>query len=202
MNNQFRKIVIQEWCSRYFRWSTLYELGNSRLLRFSYVWLVVVPMAAKFLVNVEKILTFTVYGQTVEINARLPFSWKVFYFSSAFFAVAGLIYSFRCMGLAKYFRTFTEYESEGRGILPLLLAARVHGDKISENSVRRFITLAQSGEPVDRELTAEAFWAIRGHQDTLRPKSLAVCAIFYFAGFSLLAWVIAQNFLFVVRVTL
>jgi hypothetical protein len=196
-----RRLQIESAIEKYFRWSTLYDMGNSRLLRTSYVWLIVVPIAAKLLVGVNELLTFSVYGQEFQIEPGLPFSWKAFYFSSVSFSVAGLIYSFRCEGLAKHFRTFADYENEGRGVRQLMIPARIHGDQAGGDAVDIFIDAAQTGEPVCREVQADAFWALRYVQDKLRPWSLGTCSLFYLIGFGLLAMVLLQNFWYVLRAT-
>ena len=97
-------------------WEGLNRLGKSRLLQSSYVWLLIVPMAAKGLSTINDPIVFTGIGEGLRISVTLPFSWKLFYFSAVAISVAGLIYTCACPELIRNFTTFREFQSEGRGL--------------------------------------------------------------------------------------
>ena len=77
-------------------WDDLNRFGKSRILQSFYIWLFLVPMAAKALSVVDDPLVLTGISDGLRIQLTLPFSWQVFYVSAVFVAAANVVYSFRC----------------------------------------------------------------------------------------------------------
>src|SRR5262249_2600385 len=96
-------------------WSTLKEYGTGRWVRWSYFWLFFVPIAAKFLSDVQDIISFDLGNQHVELNMDLPFSWVLFYFGALAFALAYFIYFHACPALIRDFDEYSDYKAAGKG---------------------------------------------------------------------------------------
>ena len=207
------------------RWSDINRLGRSRTVRSAYIWLFLVPLAARALVGLSTELAIPLWGQTIRIALKLPFSWKVFYYSAAAFASATFIYSLRCPGIVARYDKFSDFAGEGRGgrqivreFLLLLFRPSVHAFE-QERRIDHFATTFRTSVPrnlqypegttsaIDRDLVFEielpdsrlsdAFWYVRDYADSLRPNARLACSILYTIGFILIGVVIVQNFAFV-----
>lgn len=93
------------------KWSELNRLGNSRLLRSSWIWLAVAPIAAKTLSGVDRIPVRFI-GPDFYLSAELPFSWHIFFYSSLAFGLASLIYTVFCPSIVRrYSKVSVLYDS-------------------------------------------------------------------------------------------
>lgn len=110
-------------------WADLRSFGNSRLIRTSYIWLFLVPAAAKVLDPLTEMpLSLAKLGIIEEpVVLHLPTAWAAFYFMSLAFAVAQTIYYFRCPQLVKQFTSYGEYEAahKGFGVLRTILVRMI-----------------------------------------------------------------------------
>lgn len=96
-------------------WSSLRKLGNSRLLRTSYFWMVFVPIAVKFLENANLPLKVNIWGTNIELALQLPFSWELFFYSSVITSFANICYILFCPSIIKNYDTFIDFREEGKG---------------------------------------------------------------------------------------
>ncbi len=97
-------------------WSSLNNIGSSRIVRSSFLWIVVVPIIARALQSIESPLLFQVFGQEIKLNFDLPFSWILFYFGALAFAAATGLYITRAPRIVREFRHYTDYRGTGRRI--------------------------------------------------------------------------------------
>jgi len=106
-------------------WSALRSLGNSRLLRSSYFWLIAVPIAAKFLGSLPSDVAIPVEGGgSIRLILELPFSWQLFYYGAVFTALGNLIYSWKCPKIVQDYRGFADYADEIGLHVPIQLMNR------------------------------------------------------------------------------
>lgn len=176
-----------------FGWGNLNKIGQSRALKTSYFWMLIVPVAAKSLARLPDEIELQIWGQMLEINIGLPFSWKMFYFSSVAFSVASLLYSWRCPPIVRKFNTFTEFVEEGRSPPFLRPYARYR------HRVEEVLAKYEKDGSVDRDELADAFWSARGQASIMNPKSMVACATLYALGFALISIVLVQNFIYVLK---
>ena len=103
----------------FIRWNVLFELGKSRLVRSSYIWLIATPFLAQMLSAMDDPIELAGIGKGVRISLTLPFSWKAFYFSATAFAISGLVYLFRCPLILRRANSYAEFKSKmyDRGML-------------------------------------------------------------------------------------
>jgi hypothetical protein len=66
------------------KWTSQISLANSKIIKSSYIWLLIVPLAARALSSIDKVINLTMFGATLEISTALPFSWQLL-FIAAFF---------------------------------------------------------------------------------------------------------------------
>lgn len=125
------------WMADRANWSMLGLVGNTRLLRTSFVWLILVPIAAKALGPVagtyewssdglnrvtEEFLQECPEPMGVRFAIRLPFSWITFYVMAVAFFLGELVYVAGCPRIVKAYRTYADYRSSHAGEQPLWTA--------------------------------------------------------------------------------
>jgi len=97
------------------RWSRLTEMGNSRVLRTSYIWFFAVPPLASLLSRIGPERQISLLGTVWTLSFNLPFSWKFFYFSAAAFTIATTLFNLRCPEIVRRYDSFAQFEAEGKG---------------------------------------------------------------------------------------
>lgn len=212
------------------RWSQLNRIGQSRVLRSSYVWLFAVPLAAKFLAFVERQIFIPLLDYTLDLGVGLPFSWKVFYFSAVSFAAASALYAVGCPRIVSQYDRFGQWTAEGRGsrqivreFLSELFRPKFiyyhrqeeqleHFARTFRTTLPRSISFPESTTShIDRravfeidlppEQLSEAFWYVRDFADNQRVLLRALATFFYAIGFLLIGVVAFQNLIFVWRMS-
>ncbi len=201
-------------------WSSLRGFGTNRIIKTSYFWLVVVPIAAKFLLQLKQPFIFTLLGKEHTLYLDLPFSWYAFYFSAVAFALGTAFFDLFCPRMIKKYSSFGEFFRESSGarellthywdlerqdrmnILPDLYqeAARATGVREPHpGDPTQFAILVQTMiRNVPREEMTDLFTTLREAQDYTRPRVRAAIAISYLIGGLLFLIVFAQNILSVI----
>lgn len=178
-----------------FTWGALGTLGKSRALNTSFLWLLIVPLAAKLIGALHDPALYNNGGLGVLARMELPFSWKLFYWSAALFAVGGVLYRLFCPRLIRDYSSYGEFRHDGRGAQYLLA--------YSESRTRNILT------PMDRAMIAgndpltlgEFFWKVHDHEQTARFLIVLLCFACYAIGGLLIGIVAFQNLFYVVEVT-
>ncbi len=96
-----------------FRWSNIKTLGNSKIVKSSYLWIVIVPILAKALGQLNEIITINLLGAQFSLNFTLPFTWKIFFFAAIFFALGQLLFNIYCPSIIKNFQSFADFKNNG-----------------------------------------------------------------------------------------
>ena len=68
-------------------WSGLKAFSTNRIFRMSYLWIVFVPLVAKFFSKTESAVNFVLQKAPepiITLSLGVPFSWNLFYFGSFF----------------------------------------------------------------------------------------------------------------------
>lgn len=210
-------------------WSSLNRMGRSRLLKTSYVWLFAVPVLAQLLIKVGPDVAISAWGSQITLTLQLPFSWKMFFYSSVAFAIASLIYSVRCPAFVRDCDTFSDFTNQGKGSRQVLDAfASLTWERMGKREtihhilelnefINDFLTDGEESHTRDRKFPAcmtrlrteridavrlpDAFWYVWNQLDESRPTYRATCAIFFALGFVLITAVAIQNLIFVIRLT-
>jgi hypothetical protein len=96
------------------KWTSQISLANSKIIKSSYIWLLIVPLAARALSSIDKVINLTMFGATLEISTALPFSWQLLFIAACFFTIANVIYNIFCPGMVKIYDNFSEFEAHGK----------------------------------------------------------------------------------------
>ncbi|ATG77627.1 hypothetical protein [Pseudoalteromonas sp. 1_2015MBL_MicDiv] len=100
-------------------WKVLKKFADIKLVKFSYVWIIIVPVLAKLLVQIGDVLPIKIGEVTFNINLSLPFSWQMFFFSALSFSLAQFIFNLVCPEIVKDFENQREFENDGKTVIQL-----------------------------------------------------------------------------------
>jgi len=96
------------------KWTSQRDLANSKVIKSSYIWLFIVPLAARMLSSIDEIIDLTIFGTTIKISTSLPFSWQLLFLAACLFSIANTTYSIFCPLIVKSYSNFSEFESQGK----------------------------------------------------------------------------------------
>lgn len=96
-------------------WQGYRKIRNVPLIKSMGVWLVIVPISAKFLSNLSSPTEITFLGHTFQAVTELPFSWQTFFFSALCFSIANLIYMIFAPTIVKDYKDFSDFLNSGKG---------------------------------------------------------------------------------------
>lgn len=215
--------IVKKIFSKVPAWSSLEALGNSRLLKSSYLWFVLVPLVAKGIDTLQGAseLLKSIPFINITLSFHLPFSWEMFFFGSVFVSLGNILFAVRCPKITKDFATYSEFQEKGMGSHALaILFERLlvsHRNELNqreiEGNVKTFVErFARSNyiEPeedahpimvvgqvvktdIDSSRIGDAFWFVRLIADRRRNIARLLCCTFYSVGLICFGWVIIQN---------
>jgi uncharacterized membrane protein len=184
---------------------------------------------ANFFLKVGPEVRIPFWKSELVFTLALPFSWKMFYFSSVAFVIASTIYLIRCPKIISEYEGYLAFKHEGNGqdrIKEEFLKAigfwknlKVE-DTSSKEAINAFIrrycsidnasnirdysgevsgTLFMEMAVVPQEHLHDAFWYVRDLSDRRHSASRVACTAFYFIAIILILAVFYQNFNYVVK---
>ena len=105
--------VLRWLAQRLPKWSGLRTIGNSRFAKSSYFWFLFIPIAAKSILAFEAHVLPHIGGGHWGHVISLPFSWRVLYLGSLFFAAGTLIFTLRCPPIVRNFSDYRDFDTKG-----------------------------------------------------------------------------------------
>ncbi len=97
-------------------WRDLRRLGNSRLVKTSYFWVLFVPTIARWLEPFAGRHTVIFFGKEfANFSVDLPFSWRMLWWMSLFFVIGQGLYSWWCPAVVKQFSNYGDYRAAHAG---------------------------------------------------------------------------------------
>ena len=96
-------------------WNTIKKYGDNKAVKNAYIWLIIVPIAAKSLNEIPDKITIPFVKHDILLLTTLPFSWFILYFSALAFFIGYLLYIFFCPKIIKDFSDYGEFELQGHG---------------------------------------------------------------------------------------
>jgi hypothetical protein len=184
-----------------FCWSQLDKIRKIKIISSMYIWVFIVPITAKILSMTSDMAAITIFEYTFDVNLTLPFSWKMFYFSALFFALATLIYQIRCPRLVKEYPTYSDFDVEGKPEWHLRPYAEDIGlsfDQYKEDH-EESMYVNDGSVSQGKDFTQSVFWHLHWKADKERKPMLYCCLAAYVAGFILISLVFFQNLVWVIN---
>lgn len=102
-------------------WLVIRAFGSSRLIRTSFVWVVLVPVAARLLLPIagQHTLDFEWLDSPITLTITLPFRWYVFCAMAISFAIAQGTYFLQCPSRIREFKNWSDFSSSNPGTFVL-----------------------------------------------------------------------------------
>jgi len=198
-------------------WNWIARVGNNKITKSSYYWVFFVPFIAKIIEKLPEIPSL-----------ELPFSWKIFFFSSLCFGIGTLLYNWKCPDLVKKYESWEKYKKVGltKGQLLVFFSnwLRNNGvirtaendivthnevvktvyEKFSDNSRPDLLQIKDAWYsakymPIQDKLENEAFWYIRSLMYNDKLKYRIIIGTIYAIGFILIGLLIAINTYYVIK---
>ncbi|WP_144395597.1 hypothetical protein [Pleionea sediminis] len=188
-------------------WEMLSKFPKLKIINSMYIWLIIVPLMAKFFaevgVNQDHKLILKMFEATVILDLKLPFSWVAFYLSSVCFVIANILVLALCPKIFKENDNFGEFKSKGRELGNLVSYVSDSTDpeekKTSQRKeiikeVRAYMDEGSSSTEIESMVYLDLCSQLKSQSAGLRTTVF----VFYAFGFILLAWVFLENFKYVV----
>ncbi|HZV69319.1 MAG TPA: hypothetical protein VFG10_07240 [Saprospiraceae bacterium] len=95
------------------KWRNIDYLGNMKLSRSSYYWVILIPVIVSIVQNIDNEINVVIAQKQFEFNFTLPFKWYLLYMVGVLFGIGTLLYQLFCPYIIKTFKNYTEYISSG-----------------------------------------------------------------------------------------
>ena len=206
-------------------WTTLSSLGKAKIFKSSYLWIVAVPVIAKFLGEIEDIIFINAFGVQWNLTISLPFSWKLFYFASFAFGLGMAIYAFRSPEIIKKFDNYSEFLTDGNSPYQVreYFIKHINSEKVGYDLKYRVSLFLQEfteagtksqieinncktnkdlvkivfNNQIETSKVIDAFWFTQDAFNTSNKYSRLFCSICFFFGIVLFSYVLLENFNYV-----
>jgi hypothetical protein len=179
--------MFKNFICRYIDWSELKKIPGNKLVATSYIWIVIVPIAAKITSKIEDVISFEVGNIDHQLVLELPFSWQLFFWSALFFTVGNALFLLLCPFIVKRYENFEDFKLRGGKFSGVR-----HNLKSKDVNILLKIR--------DNEFTnpEESFWIAYNADKITNIYSRLVIFSTYFIGFLLFSFVAASNILWVI----
>jgi len=212
------------------RWSDVRALGQNRLVRSSFVWIAIVPAAARIALSLKERVTDPPWAKGMVESLHLPFSWQLLFWAAVCFTFGTVVYDRRCPAIVRDHADLGSFQRAGMGTGHALdYAEEVAGPKLLDNkepnqpTYRRrvgsmyIVTRPHPQFDEGRDEFAEvdpdgsigigltddsAFWRTMHAADSHRPRWLRATVALYAVGVGLAVFVFLQNVWWVLVVAL
>ena len=190
---------VLEFIDKNSAWSKLKSVQNIKIVQSSYIWLLIVPITAKFFSKIENTLTLSFSGNTYELDLILPFTWVIFFFSALSFTLSNLFIITFSPVIIKDHKNYIEFRNSGGTEEDYLGYLEDHDAQqdITKQFISRNHTFGGDNEKSDDD-DEKWFWKIYRKKDKEKVKARYCSYFFYVIGFILFTIVAAQNLLWVI----
>jgi len=172
------------------QWSKLKLLQNNKIVKTSYIWLLLVPFVTKLFSKISNNLIFSIHGKIYEFDLILPFSWKIFFISALFFTLGNLFFYIFSPSIVKNYKDYGDFKTQGKTHKQL----EDYFSKVDHsNHMGRIIN--NEGQAEDNKL----FWEIYEDRDKYHYKQIRyITFLFYGIGLSLSLYVFSESIFWVI----
>lgn len=92
-----------------YSWNKLHTLGQSKIVKSSYIWLFIIPVAAKLLSPFAGEHELEIFGKLFYVDIDLPFKWKLLFLMAILFGIGQAIYALRCPTIVRNYKDLDNY---------------------------------------------------------------------------------------------
>ena len=161
-----------------------------------YVWLFLVPMAAKSLSLVESPAHLNAFGHEFALDLSLPFSWTAFYFAALSFVVGNLAFAKACPAIVQDNDSYATFRADAKDDRHLRMYNEELGVELEINEWGGAFGMGKlqgtAQKPHDTPLQ-QAFWTLFEAANSHNVAGLRVSGVSYAIGLFLIFWVAMEN---------
>jgi hypothetical protein len=209
------------------KWSLSKNLAESKVVKSSFIWLFIVPVAARTLSSLDDVIDLTMFGASMQITTSLPFSWQLLFLAACCFTVANILYSVFCPDILKQYQSFSEFKEHSKTLLQvngamknMVWSNKIPGIKPNYTKQARsyFKHYCDRSEMSERDMEQEglkvfdnidlaikanvtnnAFYFVQNIADEYNPYAIKAALIFYGIGLLMVSIIAIENIVYVVR---
>jgi len=208
-------------------WTSLSSFGKAKIFKSSYIWVVAVPIIAKFFRGIEDIVSVNAFGVQWNLTIGLPFSWKIFYFASFAIGLGMAVYGLRSPEIIRKFNNYSEFLNEGKTPYQVreYFIKHINSEKVGYDLKYRVALFLQEytkagtlseleidqwktnkdlvkivfNNQVETSKAIDAFWFTQDAFNTSNKYSRFSCLICFVFGLTLFSYVLLENFKYVLQ---
>ena len=181
--------------SELFFWKTIYEISQMPIIKQTYIFVILIPIAANLAGSAQGIIIniIEIGGFSITIPVFVPSSWYLLFFSSLSFLFGRVITTLFCPKLISHDGTYSDYLKSGKGYLGLNEYIVIYNKYFEKDD---FANIKNEIESKIQNTAANLYHDYYKIQNAL---NIYLSPIRYFAmalfisGFSLLLLLIAQK---------
>ena len=159
---------------------------NYKIVKSSYIWLLIVPLVSKVFSKIENTISFTIDEKIYEIDLVLPFSWNIFFIAALLFTVSNILFYLSAPNIVKHYKNYGDFNAQGKGIEQLKEYMTSHE--------RMMIKTSHMNSPI---IVGEEFWKIYYDRNSNLKIMRFVISFFYLLGIGLFIYILLQNIIWV-----
>ena len=215
------KKIILDFIKKESRWSSIRAISNKKMVKNSYLWLVLVPVIARALSQLDEETQIHLFGGEFYIKTSLPFAWQMLFIAAIFFAIASLIYRLYCPDIIKLYKNYREFEASGKTVDQTrsylydmtwddekedfkhinIIATYFNIDLSHESDTKAQIEQCFSRHHLEKpepDYKNKLFYIVRDFAQTSNQSAIKIAISFYAIGFAFVFAIMLQNIVFVV----
>jgi hypothetical protein len=105
--------MIEQFLNETSHWQFLNAHFKPSLTRFFLSWFALAPVFVKTVEGLPDSFVFSALDNNFSLSLTLPFSWKMLWWASFFYAVAFVLYALWCPGFIKRYPSYSAYTDRG-----------------------------------------------------------------------------------------
>ena len=183
-------------------WRMLSTVESFRVVKSMYIWLVLVPIAAKATAKIDGLKNLMIFGEEFVVEVGLPFSWEVFYFSAWAFVLGNVLVIWKCPKIVLENADYASFKAQGKGRTHLFRYWEEIGGSSKDFELMWRMpdsTPRDRRDAVREEIQSGTFWTVFNDAQLLRPWPRIASGVCYLVGFLLIICVLFQNLFFVIK---
>lgn len=181
-----------------FLWDKLRAIQDEKIIRSSYIWLVVVPVTAKLFSKLENEIEITISNKLYVLDLALPFSWQIFFFSALFFVLGNILFTIFSPRIIKEYRDYGHFLQIGGDNADLdELKDRALKQKELEPTPLNELVYGDNLSPEER--SKNHFWGIYKYFNKTSAKMRYGISLVYLCGLLLFIYVAITNTVWVFK---
>lgn len=143
------------------RWSTLKAILDNKIVASTYVWIILLPIIMNATSKLPRNINIFPWGSVdpVTISLEIPVNWYSLYFSALIFALARILYIYKCPEFLRKYSSASDATSKG-------ITAEIVWDKICDHA-RLYNIRTLKDESEEKKSIIRIFQVLEGRDEKI-----------------------------------